>query len=322
MTRSKAWVMTATGAPDVLQQTERNIPEPGIGQVLLRVLAAGFNPIDSKIRSGVAPVAPEHGILGCDVCGEVVAQGPGVTSMGLGDRVFGFAGGIRGRWGSYSEYMLADAITLVRVPACIPDAEAAVLPLVSITAADALQRLQLATDEQLLVLGASGGVGRMAVQMAVANGVDVTGTAGSVERCREVSALGAASMLHSDCEALKQEGRLFGAVLDTFGGSSLQTALTMTKPLGRVATINARGVHELGVAHARALTLHAVFIMIPLATGEGLNQHAAILAQLVKDLEARRIAPLPVDVRSMSEVVDVHRAYEAGELKTKVALIW
>jgi NADPH:quinone reductase len=322
MLLSRAIVMTSTGAPDVLHESVVNIPVPAAGQVVLRVLAAGFNPIDTKIRAGIAAVAPDHGVLGCDVCGEVVSVGEAVTYLSTGDRVMGFAGGIRGRWGSYSEYMLADACLLAKAPAQLSDAQCAVLPLVSITAAEALVRLSPETGDELMILGASGAVGRMALQMAIRNGCRVTGTAGSRERCHEIESLGAVGVLHNECAELIAAGKGFPRVLDTFGGVSLQNALALAQSGGQVATINARGSHELGLAHAKALTLHAVFIMIPLLSGKGLDRHQKIMSDLISDLAAGILQPLPVDTVAMSDIAETHRRYESGELSQKVAFVW
>lgn len=323
MMSSSAVVMTATGSPDVLQDCIVQIPAPAAGQVLLKVKAAGFNPIDTKIRAGIAPVVPIEGVLGCDVCGEVVAVGEDVSTFVPGDRVFGFVGGVKGKWGSLSEYMLADSSLLACAPDSLSDAQCAALPLVTITAAQALQRLNLQADSGLLVLGASGAVGRMAVQIARGMGLKVTGTAGSAERCADVCALGADAILHDEVDALVASGRNFDRVLDTFGGSSLQRALVAAAVGGQVATINARGAHELGMAHSKALSLHAVFVMIPLVTGNGHERHQAITRDLAQKMEAGDWRPLPIEEFDLSAaaVAEVHRRYEAGQLPHKAVFV-
>ncbi|MCY0965147.1 alcohol dehydrogenase catalytic domain-containing protein [Parathalassolituus penaei] len=323
MTLSSAVVMTAAGSPDVLQERIVEIPAPAPGQVLLKVNAAGFNPIDTKIRAGIAPVVPNEGVLGCDVCGEVIALGDGVTTFSSGDRVFGFVGGVKGKWGSLSEYMLADVSLLAKAPESLSDAQCAVLPLVTITAAEALRRLSPEIGSELLVLGASGAVGRMAVQIARSMGVNVTGTAGSAERCADVSALGAAAIQHDDVDARVAAGQSFARVLDTFGGPSLQRALVAAAVGGQVATINARGVHELGMAHSKALSLHAVFVMIPLLTGSGHERHQAITQELAQKMASGEWQPLPVEEFELSAaaVAEVHRRYEAGQLPHKAVFV-
>lgn len=321
---SRIVAMSGVGAPEVLIDSVLEVPEPGAGQVLLKVGAAGFNPIDTKIRAGIAPVVPLHGILGCDVCGVVVSVGEGVSGLAVGQRVFGFVGGVKGRWGALSEFMLADAALLAAAPVGLTDAECAVLPLVSVTASEALARLAIESGSELLVLGASGAVGRMAVQMAVRSGIFVTGTAGTEQRCQEVESLGAHAVLHQDVDALIAAGKMFPFVLDTFGGPSLAKALAAASAGGSVATINARGVHDLGLAHAKALTLNAVFVMLPLLSGMGVKRHQAVTIELARQLELGSWQPLPVEAvtASAESVAAVHCRYEAGQLPHKVAFVW
>ena len=89
----QAWVFPEVGAADVLIGTQLSVPTPQAGEVLIKVLASGFNPIDTKIRAGLAPIASDNHVPGCDVCGEVIALGDDVAEFALGDLVYGCAGG-------------------------------------------------------------------------------------------------------------------------------------------------------------------------------------------------------------------------------------
>ena len=316
----KAWVMTDTGAPDVLQLQTNEPPQPAAGEVLIRVSASGFNPIDTKIRAGLALIAPASGILGCDVCGVIEALGPDVTAFKVGDRVYGMSGGVKGTQGSLAQYQVADARLLALAPESLTDEQAAAMPLVSLTADQALQRLQISAGDALYIGGASGGVGQMALQLASAMGCDVTGSAGTAERVAHIDAMGGKGVLHSEAADLVVDGKVFGKVLDTFGGPGLQMALQLAAPYGQVATINARAQYDLGQAHAKALTLHAVFVLLPLLNGIGREAFGQRLQQIAQQLDNGSLKPLAIEVFSSQDVVEVHRRYESEGAEKKLVI--
>jgi len=167
----QAWAMAQTGGADVLHKVPIELPQPGAGQVLIRVAAAGFNPVDTKIRAGLAAIAPESGVLGCDVSGYIEAVGEGVSAFSPGDAVYGCAGGVKGHYGALAEYMVADAALLAPAPVGMPLEECAALPIAAITAYAALERLQLQAGERLFVVEASGAVGLMMTQIARQQGL-------------------------------------------------------------------------------------------------------------------------------------------------------
>ncbi|MEK9713024.1 MAG: zinc-binding dehydrogenase [Thalassolituus sp.] len=313
---NKAWYFPETGEPSVLVETSLPMPCAGAGQLLIRVLASGFNPIDTKIRAGLALIAADNRVPGCDVCGEVVAVGAGVTGFASGDRVYGCAGGVKGSSGTLCEYMVVDAELMALAPQSVSAEQAAVLPLVSITAFEALERLHLQNGESLLVMGGSGGVGQMALQLAKLRGASVTATAGDDIRRDQVASFDVTSISHSEAA---QNAGVFDKVIDTHGSESFQSALIAAKPGGQVATINARNTYDLTQAHAKGLTIHAVFMLLPLLTGKGSAAHGRFLNWLAKEVDAGRIAVPETEVQSANAVAEVHRRYEAGELKTKVA---
>jgi NADPH:quinone reductase-like Zn-dependent oxidoreductase len=180
------------GAPDVLRYEDAEQPVPGAGEVLLRVAATSFNPVDANIRGGnmqgPIPVALPH-TPGIDVAGTVDALGEGVSGVEVGDQVIGFlpmAGA-----GASAEYVVAPADVLAPAPTAIPLADAAALPIVGLTAWQALfEHAELASGQRVLVNGAGGAVGGYAVQLAKAAGAHVIATAGpgSSERVRAAGA--------------------------------------------------------------------------------------------------------------------------------------
>ncbi len=169
----KAMVIRQYGGPEVFEMVEIDKPEPKPGYVLVKVMASSLNPLETKIRSGLAaslgPALPA--ILNADVAGEIVAVGEGVQWQ-PGDQVFGCAGGVGTLPGALAEYMLADARLLARKPANIDYATAALFPLVSLTAWEGIMEKSLAqAGEKLLLHGAAGGVGHIALQLAKQQGL-------------------------------------------------------------------------------------------------------------------------------------------------------
>jgi NADPH2:quinone reductase len=314
---NSGWYFPEPGEPSVLEETSLDMPEISPGDLLVRVTASGFNPIDTKIRAGLAPIASDNHVVGCDLAGEVVAVGDQVAGFSEGDVVYGCAGGVKGSSGTLCRYIAVDADLMARAPESIRPEQAATLPLVAITAFEALERLSLTSEDSLLVMGGSGGVGQMALQLAKLRGANVSATAGAQIRCDLVASYGATPMLHQ--EASDHAGE-FSKVLDTHGAESLQTALVAAAPGGQVATINARNTYDLTQAHAKGLTLHAVFMLLPLLTGKGRAVHGRFLDWLAKEIDAGRIDVPETEIQPASAVAEVHRRYEAGELNTKVAL--
>lgn len=313
---NSGWHFSETGAPTVLEQTSLEMPQVSPGGLLVRVIASGFNPIDTKIRAGLAPIASDNHVVGCDVAGEVVAVGEQVAGFSEGDIVYGCAGGVKGSSGTLCRYIVVDADLMALAPLSVKAEQAAVLPLVSITAFEAIERLHLQADESCLIMGGSGGVGQMALQLAKLRGVAVTATAGDDIRRDQVASFNVTALSHG--EAAEYAGK-FDKVLDTFGGESFQTALHACAPGGQVATINARNTYDLTQAHAKALSIHAVFMLLPLLSGKGRATHGRFLSWLAKEVDAGRITVPETEVQPASAVAEVHRRYEAGELKTKVA---
>ena len=176
MRTMKAAVLETHG---VLKLTEIAQPVPLSGEVLVRIKASGVNPLDLKIKAGQAAHArhPLPAVLGIDLAGVVEAVGPGVTAFHVGDEVYGMTGGVGGVPGSLAEYAAVDARLLAPKPANLSMVEAAALPLVFITAWEGLvDRVKLEAGKTVLVLGGAGGVGHMAIQIAVARGARVFAT--------------------------------------------------------------------------------------------------------------------------------------------------
>ena len=169
--------LNEANGPFVVTQVVR--PVPAAGQVLVRIHASGVNPLDTKIRAGVAGHArqPLPAVLGMDLAGVVAEVGDGVTDFKVGDEVYGMATGIGGLQGSQAEYAAVDADFLALKPKTLSFVQAAALPLVVITAWEGLvDNARIAAGQTVLVQGGAGGVGHVATQIAKAFGAEVFAT--------------------------------------------------------------------------------------------------------------------------------------------------
>jgi NADPH:quinone reductase-like Zn-dependent oxidoreductase len=231
------------GGPEVLEYGEVRDPKVGPDQVLVRVRAAAVNPVDWKCREGyldalldaVFPVIP-----GWDVSGVVVRPGASVTEFAVGDEVIGYCREDFLSRGTFAEYVAAPVRTLARKPRTLSFEEAAGLPLAGLTAYQVLVKaLQVRSGETVLVHAAAGGVGSLAVQIAVHLGARTIGTA-SDRNHAYVRGLGGEPVaygegLASRVRALAPDG--VDAVFDTVGGDTLKTSANLLAPEGRMASI-------------------------------------------------------------------------------------
>lgn len=176
-----AYVYTASGGPEVEAFADVPRPEPGPGEVLIKVHAAGVNPVDWKKRTGFGPPGAAQldfpVVFGGEASGVVEALGPGVTDFAVGDAVFGNAPG-----GGYAEYAVLPAELTAEKPAGVSFVDAATLPIAAATAYDGIQQLALPAGATLVIIGAGGGVGIAAVQLARHNGLQVIGVAGAAKK--------------------------------------------------------------------------------------------------------------------------------------------
>ncbi|SDW37339.1 NADPH:quinone reductase [Amycolatopsis xylanica] len=232
------------GDSSVLKVAERPVPAPGPGQVRITVRAASVNPIDWKIRSGKAFPATFPVIPGGDVAGVVDAVGDGVTEFAVGDEVLGSATG-----GGYAEVVLAAADALTAKPAKLSWEQAAAIPAVTKTAYRALALLNLEQGETLVIDGAAGGVGTVAIQLAVHRGLTVIGTASETNH-EYLRSLGAIPVVYGNGLADRVRAAApagVDAALDASGRGSLPALIELTGGTERVITIAAPDAADHGV---------------------------------------------------------------------------
>lgn len=213
-----AAVVTGFGGPERVELAEVPVPRPEAGQVRIRVAAAGLNPVDAGVRAGVFGGAGQRLGLGWDVAGEIDETGPGVTGWSRGERVVGLHYGTVKPLGTHAEYVVLDAGAVAAAPATVDVPAAAALPLAGLTAARAVDQLGLAPGSSVLVTGAAGVVGGLAVQLAARAGLVVTALAGPGDE-ELVRSLGAAAFVpRGGAPAGPVDGVLDAAVL---GGAAL-----------------------------------------------------------------------------------------------------
>ncbi|MGS2587379.1 NADP-dependent oxidoreductase [Streptomyces hebeiensis] len=246
----KAIVFDAFGGTEVLREAEIDIPRPGPGQVRVRIRAVGVNPVDGKIRSGVMEaIFPTTlpAVPGGEIAGVVDAVGEDVDHLKVGDEVLGWSD-----TGSYAQYALASAAVLAPKPAGLDWAHAAALPVASDGAERVLDLLDVTSGETLLIHGASGALGTIAVQLAVARGARVIGTAGAANQ-EYVTSLGATALVYGDnlvqrVRELAPEG--VDAVFDAAGKGALEDSVILRGGTDRIVTTADFRARELGIVFA------------------------------------------------------------------------
>lgn len=225
------------GGPERIVYEEVVVPTPGAGELLVRVRAAGVNPVDAKMRSGLGkrlqlplPFTP-----GFDVAGGVVAVGEGVTRFRPGDDVFAYLALSRG--GGYAEYAIVREEEAAPKPATVDAVHAAAIPLAALTAWQALfDTARLAEGQTVLIHGASGGVGTFAVQLAKAKGAKVIGTASGRNQAY-LEELGADVAIDYETQRFQNVVRDVDVVLDTVGGETLTRSFEVVKSGGFVVSV-------------------------------------------------------------------------------------
>jgi NADPH:quinone reductase len=323
----RALVLEEFGGALVL--TELAKPVAGAGQVLVRVEASGVNPLDTKIRAGQAGHAQSKlpAVLGLDLAGVIEAVGDGVTGFRPGDAVYGMTGGVGDLPGSLAEYAAVDARLLAPRSAALTALEAAALPLVVITAWEGLvDRANVRPGQRVLIHGGAGGIGQVAVQIAVARGAEVfaTGSARSLTTIRELGAtpIDYTTTPVDDYVAEHTGGEGFDVIFDTVGGTTLDASFAAVRRYtGHVVSALGWGSHSLAPLSFRGATYSGVFTLLPMLTGRGREHHGEILREVTALADAGALRPR-LDPRrfTLDTVDDAHAAVADGTASGKVVI--
>ncbi|WP_345535599.1 zinc-dependent alcohol dehydrogenase family protein [Variovorax defluvii] len=308
---------------------DRPVPDVAAGRVLVRIVASGVNPLDTKIRAGVAAHAkqPLPAILGMDLAGVVAKVGEGVTRFKVGDEVYGLVGGVGGLQGTLAGYASVDEELLAHKPQRLSMREAAALPLVTITAWEGLiDRARTRAGDKVLVHGGAGGVGSAAIQIARAYGADVFTTV-TPEQFAVVKSLGATpidytSSTPADYVLAHTADEGFDVVYDTVGGPTLDASFQVVRRYtGHVVSALGWGTHALAPLSFRGATYSGVFTLLPMLTGKGRTHHAEILTQVAQLVDAGQLRPLVDSQRfTLDQAGDAHARATSGQAVGKVVV--
>ncbi|WP_329378987.1 NADP-dependent oxidoreductase [Streptomyces sp. NBC_01351] len=303
----RAVVVNQWGGPEVLSETEIERPEPGLNEILVRVHAAGVNPVDWKTRAtGGLITWGETPIVGWDVSGTVEAVGPGVTLYAPGDEVYGMPLFPR-QAGGYAEYVVGPARHFARKPASLDHVGAAALPLAALTAWQALvDTAGVSAGQRVLVHAAAGGVGHLAVQIAKARGAYVIGTAsaGKHELLRELGADEVIDYRTTDFEDVVTD---VDVVIDALGGDHGRRSLKVLKPGGHLVTLPSPDD-----VPADADGVHTGWTLVE-PDHRGLIEIAALVDQ-------QKLRPVIDTVLPLEQAAKAHELGEQGRTTGKIVL--
>ncbi len=293
------------GGPEVLTVEEVPQPEPGAGQVLVRVCAAGVNPADWKIRAGYfKDFMPLQlpAILGFDFSGEIEAVGPGVTKFKKGEQVYGSA------MGTYAEYVAAKIAEIAPKPSSLDHVHSASIPVAAQTAWQALfDAGGLTAGKKVLIHGASGGVGSFAVQLAKAKGVYVIAT-GSGRNQEYLKQLGVDKPIDYEKTKFEDVVRDVDVVFDTQGGETQQRSWQTLEKGGVLVSI----VQPPPETEAAKYGVKGVFL--------GRQPNAEQLVEIAKLVDAGRLKTTVEVVLPLAEARRAHELSQAGHVRGKIVL--
>ena len=328
----KAILMREPGGPEVL--TETDLPVPDIENptdVLVRLVAAGVNPIDTKIRSR-GPLLPETltAVPGCDGAGVVAAVGDEVSRFKPGDAVWFCHGGLGGAHGNYAEYIVIDEAVAQPKPESLDFVHAAAAPLVLITAWEALHdRARVQEGQTVLIHAGAGGVGHVAIQLARLAGARVAATVSSPEKADYVHSLGAECAINYREEDLVEAiadwtgGRGVDVALDTVGGNVFQQTIPAMAVYGDLVTILDPSPADLKVARSLNLRISLELMLTPQLRSmkDALAYQGSILRRCGDLCDQGELDVYVSETFPLASAADAHRRLEDGGSKGKLVLI-
>lgn len=325
----KAMLINMYGDAAVFEAAEVATPELKVGHVLVKIGASSVNTVDTMIRKmgKELPLSPDTpALLGMDFAGKIEAVGDGVKDYVIGDEVYGCAGGLADLPGTLAEYIVADSNLIAHKPKNLSIREAAALPLVAITAYEGLMRAGIKQGQKVLVHGGSGGVGHVALQLAKHFGAEVFSTGGGERQLVLIEQLGATAINYKTATveqyvAEHTEGAGFDVVFDSVGGANLAKSFEAAALNGHVATTVSLCELDLTMAHFKGLSLHVVFMLIPMLHSFRREEHAAILRNLAAIVESGGLKPVLDEKHySLEEVGAAHARLESRKAMGKVVV--
>jgi NADPH:quinone reductase len=325
----RAVVLTGAGGPEVLEIQNRPTPEPGVGQIRVRVSSSALNRADISQRVGRYPAPPGSppDIPGLEYAGEVDALGQGATLWSIGDRVMGIAGG-----GAHAELLCVHEREAIPAPTNIPIEECGAIPEAFLTAYDALfDKLDLRTGETLLIHAAGSGVGTAALQLARVAGVRTIGTSRSQSKLDRCLALGLNAAFHvtGDDWASRLLADIslssIDAILDLVGAAYLNGNLEVLGVRGRMVSVGltggSRAELDMGVLMRKRLTIVGTVLRArPLEEKISLAREFSLRA--IPLFAEGKLRPVIDRVVPFSDIRSAHEAMAANETFGKIVLVW
>ena len=322
-------IIKAYGNSAVFEAAEIEKPEIKPGHILVRVAATSVNTVDMMIRQmgkdlAFSPDLPA--VLGMDFAGTVESVGEGVERFEVGDEVYGCAGGLADLQGALAEYMLADADLVAHKPKSISMQEAAAIPLVGITAYEGLVRAGVSKDQKVLVHGGAGGVGHLALQIAKYFGAEVYATAQRPDQLELVQKLGATAINYrtekvTDYVEQHTQGKGFDVIFDSVGGENLANSFEAAALNAQVSTTVSLLKMDLSAAHFKGLSLHVVFMLIPMLHNHQRKAHGNILIKLAEMVDNGHLQVILDKTRyTLTEIGKAHGQLASGKAIGKVVV--
>ena len=297
------------GGPDVLQYEDAPRPKPQADEVLIRVHAAGVNPLDWKVREGHVKDFRPHKfplIIGWDLSGVVEEVGPGVSRFKIGEEVYSVPDPTRN--GAYADYIVVRESELALKPSSLHHIRAAAVPLAGLTAWQSLfDAAQLQGGQRALIHAGSGGVGHFAVQLAKWKGAYVFATA-STKNQDLLRELGVDEPIDYTQQKFEDVARNIDIVLDTLGGETQERSWLVLKKGGNLVSL----VQPPSEEKAKELGVRAAFL--------GAQSNGAQLAQIAKVIDSGKLAPVIDRILPLSEVRRAHELSQSGHTHGKIVL--
>ncbi len=324
-------LMTKVGAPEVLEYREIETPEiKSATELLIRIHAAGVNPIDTKLRQGLYPMDKLPAVLGCDGSGIVEAVGSAVSKFKVGDEVYFFHGGIGTFQGNYAEFRTIEERFLARKPENLSFTEAAAVPLALITAWEALHdRAQVKTGQSVFINAGAGGVGHLAIQLAKIAGANVCTTASSEEKADFVRSFGAdmvINYLEQDfVEAIMDwtDGKGVNIVMDNVGGEWIEKSFSAVAHYGHFVTLLQPDKEtDWTVARQRNIGIHLEIMLSPLLFDlqDAQKHQTFILEECARYFDEGKLKIHISKSMPLAEAATAHADIETGTTTGKIVL--
>ena len=327
----RAVLMTKTGAPDVLECQEIATPEiRSSSEMLIRIQAAGINPVDTKFRQGLYPITNLPAVLGCDGSGIVEEIGSDVSKFQVDDEVYFFHGGVGQSQGNYAEFRTIEERFVAHKPTNLSFIEAAAAPLALITAWESLHdRAQIKAGQNVLIHAGAGGVGHLAIQLAKLAGANVCTTISSNEKAEFVQSLGADMTINYKRQDVVEavmdwtDGNGVDVVMDNVGGKLIEASFPAIAHYGHFVTLLLPDRNtDWTVARQRNVAIHLEIMLSPLLFDlkDAQKHQTFILEECARYFDEGKLKIHVSKSMPLAEAANAHTEIESGTTTGKIVL--